>query len=372
MPIPLDEYPIHQAPVSLRWFGTSDANVYDRCIMQCFQRSGEVELITGLGQYPHLGVIDGFAAVRREQRQTVVRASDQLGDDRMRQHVGPLRFEVVEPLQTIRVVCEGDRHVGVGFDLTFEGTLPATEEPRHITRAADQTILNACRFVQVGRWSGVVRIDGEETTVDDTAWSGTRDRSWGIRPVGEATPPGRPADGDPGFWWCWVPLRFDDFAVVVILQEQGDGHRVLNEAVRTWPAGKGRPVEQLGWPEIDISYRSGSRHPERAAIRLTPRGGDPLTLEVETRGFIPLHIGTGYGGAGGDEWGHGQWMGEGWVDTQVYDLDDADIAGRIPYGVIDHVARATFDGQVGYGIFEHATIGRHDPSGFTDLGSVAR
>ena len=41
------------------------------------------------------------------------------------------------------------------------------------------------------------------------------------------------------------------------------------------------------------------------------------------------------------------------------------------YGVIDHVGRATLDGAEGWGLFEHATIGRHDPSGFADYLSVA-
>lgn len=55
-------------------------------------------------------------------------------------------------------------------------------------------------------------------------WTGTRDRSWGIRPLGEAEPPGRAADEPSGgFWWLYVPLRFDDFAVVVIAQEEPDG-----------------------------------------------------------------------------------------------------------------------------------------------------
>jgi hypothetical protein len=35
------------------------------------------------------------------------------------------------------------------------------------------------------------------------------------------------------------------------------------------------------------------------------------------------------------------------------------------------VAQATCDGQTGYGIFEHGTIGRHTPTGMQDLGSVA-
>lgn len=37
----------------------------------------------------------------------------------------------------------------------------------------------------------------------------------------------------------------------------------------------------------------------------------------------------------------------------------------------DHAARFTLDGQVGHGIFEHSSFGRHDPSGFTGFDSVA-
>jgi hypothetical protein len=368
VPVPLDEYPVHQAPVSMRYFDTSDRNVYDRCIFQAFERGGEVELLTGLGVYPHLGVIDGYATVRRGDRQVAVRTSDALGDDRMEQRVGPLQIDVLEPLRKLRVRCDADEH-GVGFDLTWDAAFPAVEEPRHVHRQGSRLILDACRFVQVGSWHGVVRLEGEELTVDDRTWSGTRDRSWGIRPVGEAEPAGRPPDGTGGFWWCWVPLRFEEFAIVVIVQEGPDGHRVLNEAVRVWPEDTGRGPEQLGWPEVEIGYRSGTRHPERATLHLTERGGKPVTVEVETRGFVPLHVGPGYGGD--PDWSHGQWRGPGWVEGAVYDLGDPAVAGRIPYGVIDHVARATCDGAEGFGIFEHASIGRHDPSGFVELTDVA-
>lgn len=40
------------------------------------------------------------------------------------------------------------------------------------------------------------------------------------------------------------------------------------------------------------------------------------------------------------------------------------VTGMLPYNVVGHVARATGDGAVGWGMFEHAAIGRHDPSGF--------
>ena len=55
----------------------------------------------------------------------------------------------------------------------------------------------------------------------------------------------------------------------------------------------------------------------------------------------------------------------------VVDMRDPAITGRIPFGVVDHVARATCDGAEGWGMFEHGTFGRHEPSGFTGWESVA-
>jgi len=371
MPIPLDEYPIHQVPLSVRFPESSDRNFYDRCYFNAHDRTGEIFLVTGLGVYPNLGVIDAYATVRRGDTQITVRASDALSDDRMAQRVGPYRIEVEEPLRRLRVVCDADEH-GVAFDLRWEGSFPVVDEPRHVQRSGTRVILDASRFAQVGTWSGVLRVDGEERRVEPDRWVGTRDRSWGIRPVGEAEPAGRWAAEQTmhGFWWTYVPLRFEEFAIVVIMQEDADGQRTLNEAVRVWPAASGRAPEQLGWPQVDITYRSGTRIPERAVIHLADRARRPVTVEVECLGSVLLNAGPGYGGD--PEWSHGQWKGRGWVTRAEHDLTDPAVAGRAAFGVIDHVARATCDGAVGWGLFEHATFGRHDPSGFDDWASVAR
>ena len=199
-------------------------------------------------------------------------------------------------------------------------------------------------------------------------WVGTRDRSWGIRPVGEGEPAGRPAD-DPtaGLWWLYVPLRFDEFAVVVIVQEQPDGYRTLNDASRVWPDGR---VEQLGWPEVDIVYAPGTRIPDpghdppdragRQAAR--PRGRPRSAASRSTSAPATAATPTGATASG---------AGRGWVEGATYDLTDPEIVGRIPFGVIDHVGRGTLAGAEGWGLFEHGTMGRHDPSGFADWGSVA-
>ena len=115
--------------------------------------------------------------------------SDALGDDRMDQSVGPYRIEVVKPLEELRVICDAADH-GLAFDLHWRGSYPAVEESPHVMRAGGRVILDAQRFAQVGTWEGTLNVAGEDFTVTPDRWVGTRDRSWGIRPVGEAEPAG--------------------------------------------------------------------------------------------------------------------------------------------------------------------------------------
>lgn len=365
MPVSMDEYPIHQTALSMAQVATTDRNFYDRCYFNAFDPTGGGPmLITGLGMYPNLGVVDAYAIVRDGDKQWAVRFSDELPENRLDQRVGPYRIEVIEPLHKIRLRCDGDEH-GIGFDLTWEGSFPAVQEPPHQIRFGNKTILDTSRFAQLGSWNGVLSVNGAEHEVVD--WVGSRDRSWGIRPVGEPEPAGRPADGaSEGFWWLYVPLRFERFAVVVIAQEEPNGFRTLNGAVRVWADGR---LEQLGWPRVEIDYRSGTRHPERARLHCTTADGSPVEIEVQTLTSMPLHVGGGYGGD--PDWGHGQWKGTGYAQGSVYDLSDPAVAGRTPFGVTDHAARAVCDGEPGVGLFEHASMGRHDPSGFADWSSTA-
>lgn len=366
---PLDEFPLHQVPLPMAWTGTSDRNFYDRCYLNAHDGTGKFFFITGLGYYPNLGVKDAFALVRRNdgdrETQTAVHLSDEIGTDRLNQSVGAYRIEVTEPLRRLRLVL--DQTEGMAFDLTWEGSFDIVREQPHVLRTGNRITLDAQRFAQLGTWEGTIHVDGDDIEVSPDTWLGSRDRSWGIRPVGEPEPPGRPQTADGFcFWWVYMPLRFDDYEIVVILQEDADGFRTVNDTVRVW--GDGR-IEQLGWPRIDITYASGTRMPAGAVLRTTTAAGEDLTIEVEPLISAALHLGAGYGGDA--DWGHGQWKGPGFTERVRYDLGDPAVAGRIPWGVVDHAARARCNGAEGYGMFEHASIGRHDPSGFTGLESVA-
>ncbi|MFD4919243.1 hypothetical protein ACFWNR_39350 [Streptomyces virginiae] len=372
-PVALDEYPIHQAPLSMKHVVSGDRNAYDRCIFHVFDHAGRAVLILGLGVYPNAGVIDAYATLRVGDELLAVRASDALGDDRMNLSVGPLSITVDVPLKQLTLRCAADPadpH-GLSYDITWTAEFPAVWEPHHVQRRGDRLMLEGRRFVQAGQATGTIRAKGEEFTLTPGEWTGTRDRSWGVRPIpgeegGRAAEEYRPE----GFHWLWIPVRFEDRFVMVIAQEDADGHRTLNEAVQVFPEGSGRHDVQLGWPHTEIRYRPGSRHPERAVVHLTDPSRKPLELGVEILNSSPLAVGAGYPPAG--DWQHGTWQGRGWSDRRVYDLSDPAAHPMAAFGVTDHSARFTLDGQIGHGIFEHGSFGRHDPSGFADYSSVAQ
>ncbi|MFD7204456.1 hypothetical protein [Streptomyces sp. NPDC059893] len=368
-PVALDEYPVHQVPLSMKHVATGDRNAYDRCIFHLVDPTGEFLLILGLGVYPNLGVIDAYATLRVGDTLHAVRASDALRDDtRMELAVGPLRIQVERPLKDFTLTCAADPADpdGLSYEIDWSAAFPALWEPHHTQRRGGRLTLEGRRFVQAGRCDGRLRIGGREVSLD--GWTGTRDRSWGVRPVpGEEG--GRLAEENrtEGFHWIWSPVRFDDRFLMVIVQEDADGYRTLNDATLV---RDGHPDLQLGWPQADITYRTGTRHPESAVVHLTdPLSRKPLELGVEILASSPLAVGAGYPPA--DDWQHGTWRGRDWTDRRSYDLSDPADHPLAAYGVIDHAARFTLDGQVGHGIFEHGSFGRHDPSGFTGYDSVA-
>ncbi|MEU9010322.1 hypothetical protein AB0D12_11150 [Streptomyces sp. NPDC048479] len=368
-PIALDEYPVHQAPLSMKHLVTGDRNAYDRCIFQVFDHQGRALLMAGLGVYPNTGVIDAYATLRLDDRIHAVRASDALTDDRMNLTVGPLRITVDEPLRRLTLHCDADPDDpgSLSYDITWHADFPAVWEPHHTQRRGDRLMLEGRRFVQAGSCTGTIRAAGEEIPVAAGEWTGTRDRSWGVRPIpGEEG--GRAAEElrTEGFHWLWIPVRFDDRFLMVIAQEDADGYRTLSEAVLV---RDGHHDIQLGWPHTDITYRPGTRHPERAVVHLTDPARKPLELGVEILASSPLAIGAGYPPA--TDWQHGTWQGRGWRDRRSYDLSDPAVHPMATYGVTDHSARFTLDGRTGHGIFERGTFGRHDPSGFSGYDSVA-
>ncbi len=358
---PLDDLPIHQIAEPIAHVGTSDRNFYDRYYFNLFERSGAVMLTAGLGVYPNLGVTDAFVAVTRADHQHVVRASRELGADRSETAVGPISIEVLEGLRRLRLRL-ADAEAPVELDVEWEAGIPAFLEARHLNRRAARVTTETARFAQTGSWTGTLRIGAERFDVAAPGWGGGRDRSWGVRPVGEPEPPGRRAGGGPGgFLWLYSTMQFDAFTILCILQEDRTGRRSLEQAVRIWPDSAGRDPEPLGQIHHELEFVAGSRRVAAAQLVFTPPYGDRLTVAVEPLTTSFLSLGTGYGMD--TDWRHGMYQGPRAVQYRSYDLADADVVAR-GYGLMDDLARFELDGATGHGLFENAVLGPNDRYGF--------
>ncbi len=357
-----DDYPVHQTAETIRHVATSDRNFYDRYYFNLHGSSDELFMVVGLGCYPNLEVMDAFCCIRRGDTQHVVRSSKVL-DDRMRTTIGPIRVEVIEPLRKVRVVCDPSgpdgsatdgSTLGIAADLLWEGAIPAYEEPRQFVRKHGRVMFDTMRFAQTGYWTGSIEVAGESFAVTPDRWWGTRDRSWGVRPHGEPEHPGvRQGEGQLTGMWNYDPMQFADHSILYMLNEEADGERVLEEAVRIW-VDASRGVEFLGRPEYDHTLKSGTRMVTHSVLSFPEAPDGPLDIDVTPLLPAYIAIGTGYGIE--DDWRHGMYQGALAVQGREYRMDDIEPFGH--FTIVDQVARFTqSNGTVGYGLHEHAFLG---------------
>ena len=187
-----DDYPIHQTPEPIAHPASSDPNVYDRTWFNGYNEAADRYFGLGIAVYPHRGILDcHFSTVEAGGRQHCFYASRRAPQERTDTSVGPFRLEIVEPLRQARVIID-DNESGITCDLTFSARTSAIQEARQILWRRQQRVMDATRFAQFGRWSGTVSHPDGEFTVDADRWRGTKDRSWGVRGVGERIPIGAP------------------------------------------------------------------------------------------------------------------------------------------------------------------------------------
>lgn len=354
-----DDYPVHQTAEPIAVAGGGDRNFYDRYFFNGYSRDGSLFLAGAMGQYPNRGVTDAAFNVVHRGRQYVVRASRRLTGERMDTRVGPIAVEVVEPLRTLRLTVAPNPHE-LSADLTFTARAGVIEEPRFHRAHQGRVFMDSTRLTQHVAIAGRITVAGETIELDPAHTWGSRDRSWGIRPVGEREPD---APTPTQFFWLWSPVNFPDLCTHFDVNEEADGSR-WHEAGMIAPAG-GAPAAARG-VDWSIDWESGTRRARRATVTLTPASGEPLRIDLK-----PLYnfamIGLGYNHP---VWGHGMAVGDDVVDGESFAL--ADLDPSVPFNLhIQAVCEASCGNRRGVGVLEQLVIGPHGPSGFKDLFDMA-
>ena len=288
------------------------------CGMAC-ARDGSLSVNFGLGKYVNRNVVDGYGGASRGVEQWTVRASRALDADPDGVDVGPLRYEVLEPLRTVRVALERNDVQPLSYDLVLEGSVPCVVEEREdrrtltgYRRSADQI-----RYHQTGVVaSGWVELEGRRLELGPRSWVMTRDHSWGLRPsVGMPMPDLQPDPMDvssPRVLAVWNPLLFtppggDVYAFhQYYLLYAGEGWR--HEKVQggfEFPDGRRESVQRI---EPRLRFDPRNRRLLGGEFVLTMVDGRQRVLAARTLDGTGFHLGAGlYHGFDGQH--HGQWRG---------------------------------------------------------------
>jgi hypothetical protein len=339
--LPADEGFCHQIPDTFATVGASDPSWTEKVCAMAAARDGSLQLGFGLGKYTNRNVMDAYAGVSRGVEQMTVRASRRLAPHPDLTVIGPVTYEVLEPMQLVRFALDRNDAQPIAFDWVFHAAVPPSLEDRTHTRAAFRVSSDLVRYHQIGVASGWIEVDGSRTEMTPDDWVSTRDHSWGVRyDVGQPLSDVEPFDmlAVPGlsFRMVWSP----------VLMERSDGSRyglMMHYQIVRAPGYASKKVmggiehadgrveawtdlePELTFDPVNRRLRGGRVH----ATTGTGRAARTRTLEVDVVSDTGFHLGAGlYFGFDGHH--HGEWRGDLHVDGErIADCSEPEAARRL-------------------------------------------
>jgi hypothetical protein len=349
-----DDHLGHQIPSTFDHVYTSDPMWTERLWFTLEDVStGSVILDCGLGQYPNKNVQDAFAGVALDEKQYNVRMSRTLRSDSGRAKVGPLSFHLLEGLKRYRLLLE-ENESGLSFDVEWEARFNPHEEEHHYRRRAGKVVEDLCRYSQLGRARGTIKLPGGQVlTLDPQHWFAQRDHSWGIRTEL------RTEEGDPHkthlppYFYNWIAAQFPSFGLHLYFNERAPGSYMFmsGELLKPFgePADKGLRLirAEHSWHWVEGAINQTLTHGD---LTLHFANGASKLLQIRTfPGRYYLRSGM-YGAWKG--WYHGDYKGPYYFEHDIWHLSDQQFMKRV--GTFsDHVIECRMDGEIGYGIIEY-------------------
>ena len=364
-----DDFYIHQTSRPIATPATSDRNAYDRSFFNGYTDTGDLYFGISSARYPNLEIQDCALTIVYGGKQHAFYASRRAPTDPRDMSTGPFHIEILEPMMTLRVVVE-DNDTGIGADLHW---IPRTahfpEDHQSLTPQQIGRWMIATRMNQFGFWSGEIRLPDETITVNPEQTYGTKDRSWGVRPVGDPAPSGAPRQRK-GFKFFWAPIHWSDHVTHMGIFEgdrgevwHWDGFQLPAYTDATLIPGIEDPdIRRFKSVAHDFAWKSGTRNVSGGTLTMEQHEGDPIVVELEPILSVRMK-GMGYGHP---TWGHGFWKGELAIAGESWNLDD--IEPLRPENVhIQEVIRVQSGDSVGVGVLEQLVVGPYPRYGFKEL-----
>jgi hypothetical protein len=281
--------------------------------------------------------VDAYAGVSRGTEQWVVRASRSLHSDPETVNVGPISYEVVEPLHAVKVSLAANDQQPIAFEILFKSIVPCVVEQREDRRdmhgfrkATDQV-----RYHQTGVVCGWVEVDGVRTAIGEDSWISTRDKSWGVRPqVGVPIP-----DLEPDYHHL-IPQALAIWNPMLFQREDGSRYAFHHYYLQFSAPGFEQKSVQGGLEESggastrltamtpDLRFEPGTKRLQGGEFLFAMEDGSERPMRFEKLSETGFYLGAG-GYHGGDNHHHGSWRGELQVDGDyAADASQSEVLAR--------------------------------------------
>ncbi|MHB8511633.1 MAG: Rossmann-fold NAD(P)-binding domain-containing protein [Actinomycetota bacterium] len=382
---PFDEYPIHQTAMPVATMLDGHPNAYDRYFFNGYDPDGEWFFAAAMGVYPNRGVIDAAFSIVHDGVQRSVFASGRAPLDRSITKIGPISIEIIEPLRINKIRIAGGSgnssivprsenqrirdsdNQRIRAELVWNARTIAVEEPRQTMLDGSRPVMDATRLVQWGAWSGTIDVAGSRIEITSSRSRGTKDRSWGIRPIAGELAPGAPTSllTQGGLFMLWAPIHFPDECTHLMLFERPDGHRwyqsahtvpLLQQGQQSWGSEEG--VKHARSVKYDLRLKPGTRRSSSATLHYDEE--EPLHLEP----ILDFQMkGIGYLNT---EWGHGIYHGEsveGYEECKIDELDPL----IMPNIHVEQLVKVKRGQKTGVGVLEQLILGPHAPTGLNEI-----
>jgi hypothetical protein len=242
-----------------------------------------------------------------------VRFSRRLRTDMETIGVGPLRIEIVKPLEQVRLVLEPNQF-DVALDVTCHSRTVPYMGPIEVSRHDGRLLSERATYELAGPCEGVVEVAGQHVTLNTDDSSFFRNHSWGHQP-------GR---GGPRLYGAPTPSRRAAGVRHWVLFDLGErsGYFFLDPSGRA-ASGRGAFLEAnrvvpIVSVEPEVEFHDGESRLHQGRVALTDIEGRTCTYEIEDLGWVYCQ-GGGYFGGFNDGLGQGVYRGEFHAEGEVWD-----------------------------------------------------
>ncbi|HSP55744.1 MAG TPA: hypothetical protein VLS25_09155 [Dehalococcoidia bacterium] len=309
----MDEYLVHQAVRPIAEVDSDHRDWQDRFYFNFVDSAGEFVALTGYGAFPNRNAVQALMLVNLSGEHFAYFGGRPLEDDREVMQAGTLSYEIIVPLKSWRLEL-ADEANSIRGSLEFHARCPLyTFRPIQWKRG-DYTVAHQMHYTQSGRYKGSFTV-GDRTFTDLV---GIRDRSWGIRDMGQLP------------MWIWISAQFPKHCVSAWLWETPEGEIIHEDGAITYEDGRVRPITRI---EHELEVTPGHRHPRHARFRLTTDDG-------EVHGLTAAEISSTFLAVPQTRWSESDAQAMATYDARSYGHDQHvqyEMGGETGYGIVEYM-----------------------------------